>query len=65
MELVNGGINTTSPTELLDVSRNIKCNGSLQTGNVSVIKGTSESDTATLFLATPYTCTVWPAGPRE
>ena len=24
-------------------------------GNVSVIKATSESDTATLFLATPYT----------
>ena len=32
------GINTTSPTELLDVNGNIKCSGSLQTGNVSVIK---------------------------
>ena len=28
------GINTTSPTELLDVNGNIKCSGSLQTGNV-------------------------------
>jgi hypothetical protein len=36
---------------------NITIAGNLQAGNTSIIKGTSEADVATLYLATPYTPT--------
>jgi hypothetical protein len=52
------GINTITPgSYALNVNGNIYGSGSLTTGNIAAIKGTSEADTATLFLATPFTPT--------
>ena len=38
-----------------NINGSIQCSGNLQTGNTIAIKGTSEGDLATLYLATPYT----------
>jgi hypothetical protein len=47
----SNNVNTFS----IDASGNITATGSLSAGNTAVIKGTSESDLSTIYLATPYT----------
>jgi hypothetical protein len=46
---------TNAITFSIDAYGNISSTGTLSTGNTATIKGTSESDVATLYLATPYT----------
>ncbi len=47
----SNNVNTFS----IDASGNITATGYLSAGNTAVIKGTSESDLSTIYLATPYT----------
>ena len=47
----NNNVNTFT----IDSVGNTFCTGSFTSGNTIAIKGTSESDTATLYLATPFT----------
>ncbi len=41
-------------TLAIDSAGNTSCYGNLQTNNTVVVRGNSEGDTATLFLATPF-----------
>ena len=54
------GINTSLPTELLDVNGNINCSGNttLNTSNpILTIKGNTDNQKSTIFLGTPFTST--------